>query len=128
MTATVAVRPTGTGTGPVLAASASTRAAGVCVTPQDTGSLWRSSNREGLDVRLITEWSTDDPKLAKTLELIADAPEHSVERQELEAALHMFQARLCWERADRYRRQDQQRAAQQRRRDTRKKKAALPAE
>jgi hypothetical protein len=47
--------------------------------------------------RLVTEWSTDDPQIARTLQLIASLPEHSLERPELEAALHTFQAAQCHE-------------------------------
>ena len=42
--------------------------------------------------RLITEWSTDDPGLAEMLRSIAEFPEYSVERIELEAVLHSWQA------------------------------------
>lgn len=42
--------------------------------------------------RLITEWSSDDPGLADMLRSIAEVPEHSTARLELEAALHTWQA------------------------------------
>jgi hypothetical protein len=42
--------------------------------------------------RLITEWSTHDEALARTLRLIAEFPEYSLERMELEAQLHLWQA------------------------------------
>lgn len=42
--------------------------------------------------RLIVEWSTDDEDLARTLRRIAEFPERSLERMELEATLHMFEA------------------------------------
>jgi hypothetical protein len=45
--------------------------------------------------RLITEWSTRDPKLAEMLREIARFPERSVERLELEAILHTQQAAWC---------------------------------
>lgn len=70
--------------------------------------------------RLITEWSTDDPRLAEMLRSIAEEPEHSVERQELEAALHMMQARFCWARADRMRARAREDEARARRRAERK--------
>lgn len=38
--------------------------------------------------RLIVEWSTQDPQLAAVLRRIAEYPEHSAERMELEATLH----------------------------------------
>lgn len=66
--------------------------------------------------RLVTEWSTDDPKLAETLRLIQQTPDHTSEREELEAALHTFQARLCWQRAERYRQREREQAARDRRR------------
>lgn len=50
-------------------------------------------------VRLVTEWSTDDPALAETLRRIADVPEWDPIRHEMEAALHTFQARLAWQKA-----------------------------
>lgn len=42
--------------------------------------------------QLITEWSTTDETLARTLRMIAEFPEHSIERMELEASLHQWQA------------------------------------
>lgn len=42
--------------------------------------------------RLVTEWSTNDPGLANMLRSIAEFPEYSIERMELEAALHAWQA------------------------------------
>ena len=42
--------------------------------------------------RLITEWSTTDEAVARTLRMIAEFPEHSIERMELEAVLHQWQA------------------------------------
>lgn len=42
--------------------------------------------------KLITEWSTDDKDLAKMLQSIAEWPEYSIERMELEVALHQWQA------------------------------------
>lgn len=42
--------------------------------------------------RLITQWSTRDETLSRTLRLIAEFPEHSLERMELEAQLHLWQA------------------------------------
>lgn len=50
-------------------------------------------------IRLVTEWSTDDPALAQTLALIAATPTWDPLRHEMEAALHTFQARLAWQRA-----------------------------
>lgn len=47
--------------------------------------------------RLVTEWSTDDPQVAEALRLIASVPEWSIERLELEAALHQVQAKLLHE-------------------------------
>jgi hypothetical protein len=66
--------------------------------------------------RLLTEWSTDDPTIAEALQLIASEPEHSSARMELEAALHTFQARLCWQRAERYREREREQEARDRRR------------
>lgn len=54
-------------------------------------------------IRLVTEWSTDDPELAETLRMIAAEPEWSVTRLEMEAGLHMMQARFAWRRADQIR-------------------------
>lgn len=70
--------------------------------------------------RLITEWSTDDPTIAQALDLIQSTPEYSSARQELEAALHTFQARLCWQRATEYRRREREQAARDARRTARK--------
>jgi hypothetical protein len=42
--------------------------------------------------RLIVEWSTADPNLATVLRRIAEFPEHSAERMELEATLHAAEA------------------------------------
>jgi hypothetical protein len=42
--------------------------------------------------RLTTEWSTTDEDVARTLRVIAEFPEHSVERMQLEAVLHTWQA------------------------------------
>ena len=42
--------------------------------------------------RLIVEWSTADPQLAAVLQRIAEYPEHSAERMELEATLHAAEA------------------------------------
>lgn len=64
-----------------------------------------------MSARLITEWSTDDPQIAEALKTIAKAPEYSSEREELEGALHTFQARLCWQRAAVYRQREQEREA-----------------
>lgn len=44
--------------------------------------------------RLITEWSTDDEAIARSLRLIDSEADHIV-RLELEAALHTFQAGWC---------------------------------
>lgn len=41
---------------------------------------------------LIVEWSTADPRLAAVLARIAEYPEHSAERMELEATLHAAEA------------------------------------
>lgn len=60
--------------------------------------------------RLITEWSTPSPVLAKVLKMVSDEPEHSILRLELEAALHSFQARLCYEQIARLKRAEQDRA------------------
>ena len=46
--------------------------------------------------RLITEWSTDDPKLAGMLRWIAGMPAYSEERLEIEAMLHTFLARVTY--------------------------------
>lgn len=70
--------------------------------------------------RLITEWSTDDPGLADTLRSIAALGEHTEERMEVEAALHMFQARLCWSTAERLREARVDRAARQARAEKRR--------
>lgn len=66
--------------------------------------------------RLLTEWSTDDPTIAEALQLIASEPEHSSTRLELEAALHTFQARLCWQRAEVSRQRERDQEARDRRR------------
>jgi hypothetical protein len=42
--------------------------------------------------RLTVEWSTSDPQLAAILNMIAEFPEHSAERLELEATLHAAEA------------------------------------
>jgi hypothetical protein len=42
--------------------------------------------------RLIVEWSTADPTLAAVLRRIAEFPERSAERMELEATLHAAEA------------------------------------
>lgn len=52
---------------------------------------------------LVTEWSTSDPGVARTLQLIAGLPAHSAARLELEGVLHMFQARLAFQDAARAR-------------------------
>lgn len=55
--------------------------------------------RRVADVALLrTEWSTDDPKLAKMLRQIAALDEWSEERLALEAALHTWQAQHCYRR------------------------------
>lgn len=69
---------------------------------------------------LRTEWSTDDPTIAQALDLIASTPEYSSAREELEAALHMFQARLCWQRAAGHRQREREQAARDARREARK--------
>lgn len=51
-------------------------------------------------IRLLTEWSTDDPGLAATLRAIQALPEHEPERHDAEAFLHMIQARAAWRKAD----------------------------
>lgn len=61
--------------------------------------------------RLITEWSTDSPVLAPTLKLVAAEPEHSILRLELEAALHSYQARLCYQQIERLKSAERDRAA-----------------
>lgn len=63
--------------------------------------------------QIITEWSSATPRVAAALQELAALPEHSVERLEAEAGLHMLQARWCWRRADRLR--EAQRADEQRR-------------
>lgn len=50
-------------------------------------------------VRLITEWSTSDPTLAKSLKEINAIPEYSALRLEMEAALHQWQANWCLQHA-----------------------------
>lgn len=42
--------------------------------------------------RLVVEWSTDDPRIAAVLHTIAQYPDGSPERMELEAALHTAEA------------------------------------
>lgn len=42
--------------------------------------------------RLITEWSTDDPQLARVLSTVQAMLEASIERMAAEAALHSWQA------------------------------------
>jgi uncharacterized SAM-dependent methyltransferase len=51
-------------------------------------------------IRLLTEWSTDDPGLAESLRQISAMPEYEPERHEAEAFLHMIQARAAWRKAD----------------------------
>lgn len=51
---------------------------------------------------LITEWSTDDPVVARTLQLISGETD-PVAKLELEATLHQWQANDCLRRAERYR-------------------------
>lgn len=53
--------------------------------------------------QILTEWSSDDPKLALMLRRIASFPENSADRCELEGFLHMMLARSCWRDADRLR-------------------------
>lgn len=53
--------------------------------------------------RLITEWSTSDPGLAEMLTMVNAVPEYDPARHELEAMLHIEQARLAWREADRLR-------------------------
>ena len=68
---------------------------------------------------LITEWSTEDPGLAKLLQQIAAYPEYSVERMEGEGTLHAFMAQwyqrkvgehLGWKRAEQVSRGRRQKA------------------
>lgn len=59
--------------------------------------------------RLVTEWSTDSPVLARTLKMVAAAPEGTLLRLELEAALHSFQARHCYEQIGRLKRAEAER-------------------
>lgn len=67
--------------------------------------------------RLLTEWRTaEEGPLANALRMVAAEPEHSICRLEMEAALHSFQARLCYQEIDRLRRAEQRRA--QRRKDS----------
>lgn len=78
--------------------------------------------------RLVTEWSTDDPGLAKMLQTIAAEPEYTSLRQELEGALHMQQARLCWQRAATYAQHEREQKAREARRRSRLDAAASTQE
>lgn len=61
--------------------------------------------------RLLTQWTTsEEGPLANALRMVAAEPEHTILRYELEAALHSFQARLCYQSIDRLRQQEQVRA------------------
>lgn len=60
--------------------------------------------------RIIVEFSTQDPVLAGVLRTIAEAPEYSSTRAELEGLLHMYLARTCWRDAERYRALEERRA------------------
>lgn len=51
---------------------------------------------------LTTEWSTDDPAIARTLQLISGETD-PVAKLELEATLHQWQANDCLRQAERYR-------------------------
>lgn len=71
--------------------------------------------------RLLTEWRVaEEGPLADSLRMIAAEPEHSILRLELEAALHSFQARHCYEQIDRLRRAEQDRAARKARQTKRR--------
>jgi len=60
-------------------------------------------------VRVLTDWSTADPDMARTLAMIQEMPDSTPERHEAEAFLHMTMARAAWRRADELRRNERYR-------------------
>jgi hypothetical protein len=65
----------------------------------------------------MTEWRTaEEGPLADVLRMISAEPEYSILRLEMEAALHSFLARRCYEKIDRLRRSEHDRAARKARR------------
>lgn len=56
-----------------------------------------------MSVKLITEWSTDHPGLAAQLKRVDELPETDPDRHELLAVLHLAQARLEFQHAERLR-------------------------
>jgi hypothetical protein len=59
--------------------------------------------------RMVTTWWASDAKVADALRFIQSIPEHTPERHEAEAGLHMLQARWAWRRADELRRAERYR-------------------
>ena len=75
--------------------------------------------------RLLTEWScAEEGPLADSLRMIAAEPEHSILRLELEAALHSFQARLCYQQIERLRTAERDREKRKRARQPSKNTAS----